>query len=62
VRIDTTVVHKPSDEIFHGYRTFFKMTFSQKPFDLIGNTINYNLKDKHPVLKRIRTDERNKPD
>lgn len=61
LRLNTTIVHKPNDIEFCGYRIFFKMTFSSHPFDLIGNSINHDLKEEHPPLVRRRSNERNKP-
>jgi hypothetical protein len=61
VRLDTTVVHKPSDAHFSGYRLFIKLSFSREPFNLIGNTVNYMLKEQHPPMTRGRSNDRNRP-
>ena len=59
LRLNQYVVHKVSDVQISGIRTFVKISFSRDFYDLIGNSINYELGYKHPNRKR--NIERNVP-
>lgn len=49
--LDQTVIHAVSPEVTPGVRTFLKVSVSDKPYGLRGNSINHKLD--HPAPMRI---------
>jgi hypothetical protein len=43
LRLDQFSIHKVSEEVFEGMRTFVKVSFSEDKYDLKGNSKNYLL-------------------
>jgi hypothetical protein len=43
LRLDETVIHRVAPNVEAGVRTFVKVSISDKPYDLIGNSINHEL-------------------
>jgi hypothetical protein len=54
VRVDDTIVHRVGD-IIEGNRCFVKVTFSDKRFNLAGNTYNHMLNYKWDMFPRNKT-------
>ena len=54
VRVDDTIVHRVGD-IIEGNRCFVKVTFSNKRFNLLGNTRNYLLNYNWKMYTRDKT-------
>ncbi len=59
LRLDQTVLHAVNPEVTPGVRTFLKVSISDKPYALKGNSINHALN--HPAPVEDRQVERNCP-
>lgn len=59
LRLDQTVLHAVNPEVTPGVRTFLKVSISDKPYALRGNSINHKLD--HPAPIEDRQTERNCP-
>ncbi len=59
LRLDQTVLHAVNPCAQAGLRTFLKVSISDKPYALKGNSINYALP--HPTPEEVRQAERNCP-
>jgi hypothetical protein len=59
LRLDQTVLHAVNPCAQAGLRTFLKVSISDKPYALKGNSINHALK--HPTPDEVRQAERNCP-
>lgn len=53
LRLDQTVLHKVDPNAQPGIRTFLKLSISDKPYALKGNSINHNLMHVLPTQDRL---------
>lgn len=59
LRLDQRVIHRCPEDYAEGMRTFVKVSLSRDRYNLAGNSVNHELKERWPLLPRHA--ERNHP-
>jgi len=55
LRLDQTVLHRVGDFVAPGMRSFVKLSVSEHPFNLVGNSINHELRPDWHYAERSAT-------
>jgi hypothetical protein len=59
LRLDQSVIHRQAVHVEPGMRTFIKLSLSKDRYNLIGNSINWRIDERWPLIERKA--ERNHP-